>query len=140
SPNLMFLGNSKAVGLPMPSSGALRLKRFAGFWVNKPVVFNNNSAIKGNLTSYCHTSKLPTSSLLSKNQEAPNLVNKSDTHASWDSLHDSNIKNMNRIHLSKPTHITAEEIWEVGRRLGVHSDEDDRAIIQRIKCLQENEQ
>ncbi|GAB4843188.1 hypothetical protein Ancab_013158, partial [Ancistrocladus abbreviatus] len=105
------LGTSKAVGLPMPLSGALRLKRFAG-------------------------SRAP---LLSKNQEAPNLANNSDSHASGDSLHDSNIRNMNRIHLSKLTHISAEEIWEVGMRLGVHSDEDNHAIIQRIKCLQGNE-
>ncbi|GAB4825740.1 hypothetical protein Ancab_008613, partial [Ancistrocladus abbreviatus] len=40
------------------------------------------------------------------------------------SLYDSNITNMIRIFLNKFNHITTEEIWEIGLRLGVQSSED----------------
>ncbi|GAB4850419.1 hypothetical protein Ancab_029723, partial [Ancistrocladus abbreviatus] len=52
-----------------------------------------------------------------------------------ESLHDSNIANMNKIFLNDLCKVTAVEIWEAGKLLGVHSDEGDLAIIQRISEL-----
>ncbi|GAB4825748.1 hypothetical protein Ancab_008623, partial [Ancistrocladus abbreviatus] len=43
---------------------------------------------------------------------------------SVESLHDSNIANMICIFLNKFNRITTEEIWEIGKQLGVQLSED----------------
>ncbi|GAB4843388.1 hypothetical protein Ancab_013351, partial [Ancistrocladus abbreviatus] len=45
-------------------------------------------------------------------------------------LHDSNIANMNRIFLNKFNQITVIEIWEIGKKLGVRSTENDQTMLQ----------
>ncbi|GAB4852667.1 hypothetical protein Ancab_016882 [Ancistrocladus abbreviatus] len=60
-----------------------------------------------------------------------------ETQISVGSLHDSNVENMNHIFLNKYNHITSEEIGEIGKRLGVQSNEDDRSVIQHITDLED---
>ncbi|GAB4827116.1 hypothetical protein Ancab_034003 [Ancistrocladus abbreviatus] len=52
------------------------------------------------------------------------------------SIRDSNIENRNRVILGTMNQVSAEEIWEVGKRLGVHSEEEDRHVVQRIAKTQ----
>ncbi|GAB4837334.1 hypothetical protein Ancab_002222, partial [Ancistrocladus abbreviatus] len=122
-------------GLPKPPSGALHLKHFAGFQPNKPVAIKNKSGTKNKSTFSSQLSETSTASTQLRDRKELNL----DKDNSGDSLHDSNIENMNRIHLSNLNHITAEEIWEIGRRLGVQSAKDNYAIIHRIKNQQERD-
>ncbi|GAB4835751.1 hypothetical protein Ancab_000661 [Ancistrocladus abbreviatus] len=52
-------------------------------------------------------------------------------------LYDSNIANLNRIFLNNFNQIMAEEMWEIGKWLGVQSAEDDRTMIQQITELKD---
>ncbi|GAB4834068.1 hypothetical protein Ancab_032321 [Ancistrocladus abbreviatus] len=52
------------------------------------------------------------------------------------SLRDSNIENMNRVILEKMKIEEATAIWDIGKRLGVQSSEDELEVIQRIAQLQ----
>ncbi|GAB4840736.1 hypothetical protein Ancab_021499, partial [Ancistrocladus abbreviatus] len=58
-----------------------------------------------------------------------------DVEISGMSIRDSNIENMNRLFLAKLNYVTVEEIWEVGKYLGVQSSEDDHVVVQRIQKL-----
>ncbi|GAB4825738.1 hypothetical protein Ancab_008611 [Ancistrocladus abbreviatus] len=52
-----------------------------------------------------------------------------------ESLHDSDIANMNRIFLNKFNAVTVAEIWEVGQQLGLRSEDTDKEVTHRIAKL-----
>ncbi|GAB4840728.1 hypothetical protein Ancab_021491, partial [Ancistrocladus abbreviatus] len=139
SPLAQYKSSPMASGLPKPSSGALHLKRFAAFRPNKPVAIKNKTGTKSKSTFSNQPNKTSPASSQLRDRKELNLKKGNDKDTSGDSLHDSNIENRNHIHLSNLNHIIAEEIWEVRKRLGVQSAEDNHAIIQRIKNLQERD-
>ncbi|GAB4833800.1 hypothetical protein Ancab_032049 [Ancistrocladus abbreviatus] len=65
----------------------------------------------------------------------PDLSHAVEEQVQAESLHDSNIENMNRIFLNNLSKVSAVDIWEARKLLGVHSDEGDLAVIQRISEL-----
>ncbi|GAB4825992.1 hypothetical protein Ancab_008861 [Ancistrocladus abbreviatus] len=56
------------------------------------------------------------------------------------SISDSNIHNMNRIFLEKDgleiDHVRAEEVWAIGRALGVSYDGNEQELLQRITNME----
>ncbi|GAB4852613.1 hypothetical protein Ancab_016827 [Ancistrocladus abbreviatus] len=52
------------------------------------------------------------------------------------SIGDSNIENMNRVIMQKMKTEEATTIWDIGKRLGVQSSEDEQEVIQQIAQLQ----
>ncbi|GAB4830275.1 hypothetical protein Ancab_019914, partial [Ancistrocladus abbreviatus] len=123
-----------------PKIGALRLKRFASFRPKKMGSNKNKAATMKGTTSRNKPNKTTQAIVkLGENRET-SLEEEDAPEATRDSLHDNNIENMNRIFLNNLNHIIAEEIWEVGRHLGVHSAKDSQAVIQRISKLQGRDQ
>ncbi|GAB4837538.1 hypothetical protein Ancab_002392 [Ancistrocladus abbreviatus] len=57
-----------------------------------------------------------------------------------DTISDSGIANMNRLIVQTQEHITAEEIWNFGKKLGVSYSVDDTDIIERIQMMEDHDQ
>ncbi|GAB4829129.1 hypothetical protein Ancab_018793, partial [Ancistrocladus abbreviatus] len=67
-------------------------------------------------------------------QELPNA----EAVLSGISLKDSNIENRNKVILKTLNQVSAEEIWEVGKQLGVRAEEPDWVVVQRIAKAQKH--
>ncbi|GAB4833162.1 hypothetical protein Ancab_031407, partial [Ancistrocladus abbreviatus] len=59
------------------------------------------------------------------------------------SISDSNIHNMNRLILEKDgmeiDHVRAEEVWAIGRALGISYDGNEQELLQRITNMEKRD-
>ncbi|GAB4861285.1 hypothetical protein Ancab_036447, partial [Ancistrocladus abbreviatus] len=119
-----------------PNSGALWLKRFVGHRPKKVEAKRNKAMTVKKIANRCRSSK-PIQALVNLGGgRAKSQRIQDEVESIGESLHDSNIENINCIFLNNLNHVMAEEIWKVGTGLGVHSTNHHQAMIQRISALQ----
>ncbi|GAB4851652.1 hypothetical protein Ancab_031055 [Ancistrocladus abbreviatus] len=126
-----------------PNFVVLRLKRFAGFRPkNTKTKHSKAMIVKTTASRNMHSQSLfmgeHQAIVKPREVRTESQGNNADLVNTGDSLHDSNIQNMNRIFLNNLNHVMAEEIWDMRTCLGVHSAEDHQTLIQRIAKLQDS--